>query len=76
MSRNVNILKHGDQYDSVLFHCFYCGCEFTAPRAWCGRQTYGVMVVMSDRPNPRYWYKCPECHRECHDKLSFDDYED
>ena len=73
MSMNVNVLKHGDQNqgDSVLFHCFYCGCEFTAPRAWCSRQTFGALVEMSDRPTPRYWYNCPECHHECHDKLSY-----
>lgn len=72
MVMKVNVLKHGDQDqgDSVLFHCFDCGCEFTVPRAWCRRWTYGAMVVMSGLPNPRYWFKCPECHHECHDKLS------
>ena len=72
MGMKVNILKHGDQNqgDYVLFHCFDCGCEFTVPRAWCRNYSYGVTVQMSDRPNPSYWYNCPECHRECHNKLS------
>lgn len=72
MDKNVTVLKHGSSHpDEIVFHCYSCGCEFTVPSFRCWpRPRYGAIVVSTDRPQPCYWYKCPECFDECHNKLS------
>lgn len=72
MDKNVTVLKHGSSHpDEIVFHCYDCGCEFSVPRNRCRHKPIcTVTVTISGIPEPRYWYKCPECFRECGEKIN------